>query len=61
MAQDPLNSTSPAAAPAQDAGARDRLMSLTYTELHRLAHHFLKGEREWASAKAWLHHELMER
>src|SRR5438132_4341759 len=30
---------------AEDDKVRDRMMSLTYEQLHRLAHHYLKGER----------------
>lgn len=29
----------------QDAAARDQLVSLIYDELHRLAHHYMRGER----------------
>ncbi len=29
----------------RDAGDRDRLASLIYDELHRLAHHYMRGER----------------
>jgi len=30
----------------RDAGARDRLMPIVYEELRRLAHHYMRGERE---------------
>jgi hypothetical protein len=29
-----------------DAGARDRLVPIVYEELRRLAHHYMRGERE---------------
>ena len=30
----------------QDPSARDRLVPMVYEELHRLAHHYMRGERE---------------
>ena len=30
----------------QDPGARDRLVPIVYEELRRLAHHYMRGERE---------------
>ena len=30
---------------SKDTAARDRLVPIVYTELRRLAHHYMKGER----------------
>lgn len=32
--------------PNRDSGCRDELIRMVYVELHRLAHHFLRGERQ---------------
>jgi len=38
----------------------DALVATLYDELHRLAHHYMRGavKRDWAVAKAWLYREL---